>query len=243
MTTAIVLPDHSFPVHVPLYDIPNFSNNRVFAIYGGTLLESLLNHSGRNGGAAVGSLNVEPMGIRQAGMSDYVRYSDLGEMSSDGFTLLVAFRAPVVGMISGLASLWSAALKNNETNRRRIFIDGSSGGEGPLRLSSFPLSGGADWAIDHDAPYLVSMVRARNGMTSHFRLHGADGSVISEKALPTAPGAITYAEDIVLEVGNGSSAATVPSLIQGVGLWSGPMKPNSVVEAAASLALASGVFD
>lgn len=245
MTTVIRIPDHSFPVHVPLFDIPNLANNRVFSVYGGTVAESLINHSGLGEGVAIGTINAEPMGIRQQGTEDYVRYSDLGELSPDGFTLMVALRSPVSSLTSGLVNLWSQTDKNADPLRRRIFTDGSSGGSGPLRMYSFPSpsGGGTNFELEPDAPCVVSMVRSGNGVTGYLRLHSADGSVITGNTLPAQPNPITYTPGTVLEVGNGSNANSGGSLIQGVALWSGVMSSGAVSEAAAALAYASGVFD
>jgi len=245
MTTAIVLPDHKFPIHIPLYDFPDIANNRVFAVYGNSLKESLVNHSGRAPSVGVGVINVEDLGIRQGGTEDYIRNADLGEMSGAGFTLLVAFRSPKTGFSSGLANLWSQTDKNIDTLRRRIFTDGSAGGTGPLRLNSYPSPSGdgSNWVIQPDTPYLVSMIRSGNGVIGYLRLHAADGSTLTGNTLPAQPNPITYAPGTVLEVGNGSNANSGGSLVQGVGLWSGVLSADNLKKAAASLALATGLFE
>ncbi|MFJ4397486.1 hypothetical protein [Pseudomonas sp. NPDC089396] len=245
MTTTIRVPDHTFPVHIPLFDIPNLANNKVFSIFGGTQFESLVNHSGNGNGVVVGQLNVEPMGVRQFGMENYIRFSNLGALSPAGFTLIVAFRSPVSNLVSGLVNLWSQSTKNSDSLRRRIFVDGSAGGTGPLRAYSLPApsGNGVNWEIEADKPYLISMVRAGNGATGNLRLHNADGSIITGNTFATQATPITYAADVALEVGNGSSETSGGSLLQGVGLWSGVMSSAAVSEAAAALAYASGVFD
>ncbi|HGY3554374.1 TPA: hypothetical protein ACNVV3_000350 [Pseudomonas putida] len=244
MTTAIYLPDHSFPVHVPLYDIPNAENIRVFSVYGSTLAESLVNHSGRGAGVAVGTINVEDEGIRQSGVDDYVRYSDLGTLSTAGFTMIAAFRSPQVNLSSGLLNLWSVTDKNADTLRRRLFTDGSTNGDGPRRIHSYPSPPGDDTGrqLQADAPCLVSFSRYGNNVTGYLRLHNEDGSVISQYALANTS-SVPYSNGTVLEVGNGSNASSGGSLIQGVGLWSGYMAPSLLNQAAASLAQATGLFD
>lgn len=245
MTTAIVLPDYSFPIHVPLYDIPNAANNRIYGIYGSTLAESLVNHSGRGAGSAVGAVNVEPMGIRQYGTTDCIRYSDLGVLSSAGFTMMVAFKAPLTELTSGLINLWSQADKNADSLRRRLFLDGSTAGTVPLRANSYPTTTEGDTGRQLVAgnPYVLSISRHGSGVASLMRVHNQDGSVHATFTLPNQTALIDYSTGTVLEVGNGSSANSGGSLIQGVGLWSGVMAPTAIVQAAASLALASGVFD
>lgn len=245
MTTAIYLPDHSFPVHVPLYDIPNAENNRVFSVFGSTLGESLVNHSGRGAGVAVGSINVEDTGIRQSGVDDYVRYSDLGTLSGAGFTIIAAFRSPLVNLSSGLVNLWSVTEKNADTLRRRLFTDGSADGAGPRRIHSYPAPPGADTGrqLQADTPCLVSFSRYGNSVTGYLRLHNEDGSVISQYSLAAVTTPVPYSDGTVLEVGNGSNTNSGGSLIQGVGLWSGYMAPSLLNQAAASLAQATGLFD
>jgi hypothetical protein len=245
MTTIISVPDHVFPVHVPLFDIPQLSNNRVFSVFGGTLAESLANHSGRAAGAAVGTINLEPMGIRQFGTDDYIRFTDIGTLSPAGFTMIIAFRTlqDVAEFTSGLVNLWSQTDKNSDTLRRRIFTDGSAG-SGPIRTYSFPPPSGpgTNWQGTHDSPYLVSMVRAGNGATSNLRMHNADGTSITGNTIAVQATPMLYSVGTVLEVGNGSTAGSGGSLIQGVALWDGTMDAANIAVAAASLASASGVF-
>ena len=243
MTTAIYLPDHSFPVHVPLYDIPNAENNRVFSVFGSSLRESLVNHSGRGVGVAVGSINVEDTGIRQSGTDDYIRYSDLGTLSGAGFTIIAAFRAPLENMSSGLVNLWSVTEKNADTLRRRLLTDGSTEGTGPRRIQCYPAPPGSDAGrqLQADAPCLVSLSRYGNNVTGYLRLHSEDGSVISQYPFMNT-GLASYSDGTVLEVGNGSNSSSGGSLIQGVGLWSGYMAPSLINQAAASMAQATGLF-
>lgn len=245
MTTTIRVPDHSFPVHIPLFSIPNLANNKVFSIFGGSEFESLVNHSGNANGSVVGKLNLEPMGIRQFGVENYIRFSGLGALSPDGFTMIAAFRSPVSSLVSGLVNLWSQSTKNSDSLRRRIFTDGSASGTGPLRAYSLPSpsGNGVNWELVEDKPYLISMVRAGNGATGNLRLHRVDGSIITGNTFATQATPITYAADVALEIGNGSNESSGGSLVQGVGLWSGVMSSVAVSEAAASLAYASGVFD
>lgn len=245
MTTVIVMPDQVFSEHISLYDLPNKDNSRVFSILGSTLSESLINHTGRGNGEAIGTINIEEYGIRQVGMADYIRFSNFGELAPSGFTLLVAFRSPPSGVNSGLVNLWSQADKNADSLRRRIYTDGSAGGSGPLRLQSYPspASDGAARSLLPDSPCVASLVRTGNGVVGYLRLHDQDGNVIAFESLPAQPNPIVYAPDTVLEVGSGSSVSSGGSLIQGVALWSGYMSSAAVKEAAALLAGASGVFE
>lgn len=242
MAIAMIIPEFDFPIHVPLFDVPNSANNRFFGVFGNTLADTLINYAGQGASVAVGELGIEAEGIRQYGNANYLRFSQLGALSSAGVTIMVAFRAPVANLAAGLINLWSQTSKNSDTARTRIFLDSPSAGV--LRVSATPTPTGADDSrrIALDSPHIVSISRNGNGVAGYLRFHDANGAVLAEIALPALSTGLTYASDVALEIGNASSTTGGGCLIHSAALWTGVMSPAAIVEAAALMAEASGVF-